>query len=126
MLSLRADVDALPPPGEGLEFLHQDFVALLSKWDDGEAHRALVQKASALSQLPALGLRYRLVLERHPDDPVAKRAQQQIVQMAFAALPQRNEGAQEGRTVTRFAAALVVLFALGLSLWYWIGVKPGF
>lgn len=125
MLALRADLEALPPPGEGFDFLQRDFLALLANWEDANAHQALVQKASALSQLPALGVRYRLVLERHPDDPAAKRAQQQILQMAFAALPLRSEAEPGGRTVTRYVAALVSLFALGLSLWYWIVVGPG-
>lgn len=126
VVALRADLEALPLPAEGFDFIHHDFLALLTKWEDAEAHRTLVQKASALSQLPALGVRYRLVLERNPDDRVAKRAQQQILQMAFAALPQRNENTQQGRSVARYAAAFVALFALGLSLWYWIGGRPGF
>lgn len=123
---LQQDLAALPPPADGFAFLHDEFVALLAHWHDAAAHQALLQKAAAVSQLPALGMRYRLVLERKPDDPEAKRAQQQIVQLAFASLPMRSENAREGRLGLLFAAAGVGLFALGLCVWYWVWYGPGF
>lgn len=122
---LEQDLAAMPAHAEGPDLLHNGFVALLQRWDDEAAHRALLQQADALSQLPALGMRYRTVLQRIPEDPAAKRAQQRIVQLAFASLPVRGEHTSENRPVSVLVMGMVGLFALALSVWYWMVYAPG-
>ncbi len=55
-------------------------------WDDAVSHDAFVKHCSQAGLLPAAGRAYRERLARDANDPVARRMQERIVQMAMAAL----------------------------------------
>lgn len=115
--------DALPAADEGLvallretpaqgpveEPLVKDLIALAPRWSDYDAHRALLRRANAAGALPALGLRYRRVLQARPGDEVAQRAQQEIVTLAMASLSTMPGAVDPAATMQRGQVAALVL-----------------
>lgn len=113
---------SLPAEGPDEERIATQLRALLPRWDDVNAHRALIRSAHEAGALPALGLRYRKVLEVRPGDETAKRAQQEILNLAFASFSTLASATDRGidvhkrvRTVVTLAAsAMLLLFAFAL------------
>ncbi|HEU4383254.1 MAG TPA: hypothetical protein VFR85_07075 [Anaeromyxobacteraceae bacterium] len=58
--------------------------ALLSRWDDEEAHRAYLARFADLDGLAGAGSRYRQVLSERPGDAVALRWRDEILRRATA------------------------------------------
>lgn len=118
--AVRERLSALPEPGEGAAFVVEGFEGLLGCWDDHAEHKKLVQQASLAGQLPALGVRYRAVLEVCRDEPMARRAQQEILALAMATLapaaPVDREGPKRYLTVAALVISLVSVGIMGLYL----------
>jgi hypothetical protein len=55
---------------------------LTRRWDDLEAHRALLAACADLDGLAEVGRRYRAVLEVRPTDPVAREMKGEILRRA--------------------------------------------
>lgn len=116
-------LDAVPVSHESEQALVDGLRALASRWQEYEAHRALIRRASAAGALPALGVRYRSVLQERPGDDVAQRAQQEILSFAMASLhtmPRAADDDERGRmrSVAAVVSALVLLVAVGWFLVY--------
>lgn len=105
----------LPATGAAEELVVEGLRQLLLRWDDPAAHRALIQRASEAGALPALGVRYRRVLEMRPGDEAAKRAQQEILNLALAAFSSRPD-ASDRDDMQKRARAVLSLAAVGLLL----------
>lgn len=109
----------LPEVDDGARPLVEAFDTLLERWDDFEEHKRLIQRASLSGQLPVLGVRYRTVLEVRPEEPVARRAQQEILALAMATLtPSAAVDTSGARRYGIVAAAVTSLLFLGIMLWY--------
>ncbi len=115
---------ALPAEDEASAPLLEDLRALAGRWADFDAHKALIQRAQAVGAMPALGVRYRRVLEALPGDEVAQRARQEILNVATASLNTMAGGRslEDGVAVTeqrRKQAALAILVVVLLALLAW-------
>lgn len=96
------------PPA--LTTLRQELLGLTSRWDQLEAHRALLQRARAVEGLPWLAGCYRRVLAAKPEDPIALRVQQEIVALALASLPEtRPETRRETSSTVKVVVYGVLL-----------------
>ncbi|MFZ9886265.1 MAG: hypothetical protein ACO3JL_02080 [Myxococcota bacterium] len=86
---LRRALEPMRAPPE-MAMLQRELLRLTSQWDDYDGHRTLLQRARAEDGLPWLAGCYRAVLAVKPEDPMALRAQQDIVALALASLPQTH------------------------------------
>lgn len=124
----RAALDGLASPPPSGASIHEPFVALLARWQDEAAHRALAQRAVAAGELPALGLHYRALLACRPEDAMAKQAQQHILTLAMAQLSPLGAAARETPRQGAgwlWASALLACALLALvGLWLWFGLAP--
>ncbi len=77
---------ALGPSGSSQEDLASSFERLLGHWHSDVEHKHFLNKASMLGELAFAGQRYRAMLEEVPDEPHAKRAQEDLVALAVAAM----------------------------------------
>lgn len=108
---LEEAVLGLPATTPGEQAVVDGLRELLPRWHDAEAHRALIRRAHTADSLPALGVRYRRVLEALPHDEASRRAQQEILGLAMATFstragpPGERTGGQRAQTI----AALVVV-----------------
>lgn len=107
-------LSGLPASGPEEERLIESLRALLPRWDDESAHRALIRQAHELGALPALGLRYRKVLEVRPGDEAAKRAQQEILNLALASFHSLASPSERDAVAHKRARTVLTLVALAL------------
>lgn len=97
--------------------LADGFRALLDHWHDEKAHQQLIQRASLSGQLATLGRWYRRVLTLCADEPLAKQAQERILQAALVSLtpaPMTNSSAS---TVKRVLVAGILCLSVGFLGW---------
>ncbi len=89
--------DASTCPHCGLEFvnfrpeehrpsdaLEEDWLEVLQHWDDPAVHDRMLAKASARSELVAVGRLYRIRLAQVPDDLYARRGREEVMRLAAA------------------------------------------
>jgi hypothetical protein len=90
---------------------------LLGRWTDEAAHRAYLARFSDLPGLTEAGARYREVLDRRPNDPMALRARDEIVKrasvLALSQLPRTKPPQETPRWMKRIMMLLVLLLGLG-------------
>lgn len=113
---LEEAVLGLPPTSPAEEAIVDGLRALLPRWHDAEAHRKLLQRAHAADSLPALGVRYRRVLEALPGDEPARRAQQEILGLALATFNTMATPTGERRGAKRVQMAATVVVVLTFVL----------
>jgi hypothetical protein len=91
-----------------------DWAEVLRRWDDEDAHRAYLDSHPWLEGLAQAGRRYKEVLDRRPDDPVALRWRDEAVRRAAAVALARRANLQtlRGHPLRRFASAAVVFLLL--------------
>jgi len=80
--------------------------------DQIEAHRALLQQASAADQLNQLGLIYRYRLERSPQDRTAAQMRDRLLAAAMASLGPTTKPQEVVRKTRRFGAIGAGIFLL--------------
>lgn len=102
-----------PEPGTGPAWAEVE-----ARWEDEEAHRAFLARHPDLPSLAEAGRRYREVLTRRPDDPVARRWRDEVLKratvLAMAQLPRTRPPSQPSTRLKR-ALLLVVLVAMGAA-----------
>lgn len=113
---VRVRLESLPPPLDSQLELAAGFELLLDSWHGDAAHKAMLKRASGCGELAFIGQRYRAVLDVVPDDPAARRAQQEILTLAVGALSAtRDLGAlgedSAGKTRRRALVAAIILFS---------------
>jgi hypothetical protein len=103
---------------------------LIGRWQDEQAHRAYLARFCDLPGLTEAGRRYREVLERRPDDPIALRARDEIVKraavLALAQLPRTRSPQETPRWVKHALVAVMVLLGLAsvvIVLWVISGAR---
>ena len=114
----RARLAGLPALSDEAAFIAEGFEQLLLSWDDAAQHRKLVQRASLQGQLPALGVRYRTALEVRPGDPMAQRAQQEILALAMASLGPAAANDTTRGALKRVLTLAAPLIGFALLVWY--------
>lgn len=92
-LSRRASSAACPSCGlpanadgasfEPGEWLRTEWVSLLRNWSDAAQHQSLRQQAFIKEELAGLGRLYRLKLAQFPNDAIAHRGREEVVNMAM-------------------------------------------
>lgn len=88
---------------------------LRESWTDEAAHKRMVQRAALDDALAMVGQCYRMVLERSPDEPMAKRGQELVLAQAMAQLDRFDRdvpAARPGRGIMLFMVAAFVVGAL--------------
>ncbi len=105
-------VPAPPAPagesGLGAE-LESQWVALLGRWSEPDAHRAFIERAGLEGQLAEAGRRYRARADA--GDAIAVRARDDVVRKAIA-LAQGS--VEKLKIVERRAGAIIALMVVGL------------
>jgi hypothetical protein len=120
------------PPGAGAqadEIAAWD--ALVRRWEEEEAHRAYLARATDLDALAEAGRRYKAILDARPGDAVAIRWREEVVKrataVAFASLPRGFDPevvARRARLVRAVGWGLVAaLFAV--AGWLAVRLFPG-
>jgi hypothetical protein len=96
---------------------------LTRRWEDPEAHRALLATCADLDGLAEVGRRYRAVLEVHPNDPLAREMKGEILKRAavigLAQLPRTTPPVPRSGVWPRrlmFGGVLVLAAALSWML----------
>lgn len=100
----------------------EEMLKLVPMWNDAEAHTRLIKRAALEDKLAPLGMRYRAVLERRPDDTAAKRAQEEILSQAMVRMKLAPTGSSEverGKVVGKIAMGLVALL-MGAAIWFMV------
>lgn len=95
------------------------FSELLEHWHDKDRHKKLIQQASLLDAMPALGVRYRKVLELLPDDARAQQGQKEILALAMAqmqTLAGSRSDAPDSRRGQVVAVLIVAVVLVGAML----------
>ncbi len=100
--------------------LEAAWAALERRWDDPEAHHALLAGCTDLDALTAVGRRYRAVLEARPGDPRAQEAKAEILKRAtvigLAQLPRtRPPQLRSGEWPRRLMLGGILVLAVALS-----------
>ncbi len=112
------------PPSEDEASLVGELMALVSTWDDVDAHKRLVRRAGIENKLSTLGPRYRAVLNAFPDDDTTQVAQQEILNQAMARMqmvPSRSgQGLQPGNTAGKIAM-VVIASLIAVAIWIMVG-----
>ncbi len=106
---MSGPVETAPSPSGSSD--DEAWSLVLASWADEEAHRTYLSRFTDLEGLAVAGGRYRAILARTPDDPVALRMRDELVKKAtvygLAALPHTNPaGASSLTRRLRMAAAL--------------------
>jgi len=112
LAELEEKLAAMEVP-EGHRELAAGFDALIPRWDDVAAHKALILRASTQGALPAVGMRYRAVLDAAPDDERSLQSQKEILALATAQLQSlgtQNAGTN-GTSVGKIVGAIVAFAA---------------
>ena len=112
------EIAQLAEVAEEEEDLAEAFIELLDQWDDEAQHKKLIKRAALEDRLAFVGLRYRAVLTVRPDDPVATRAQEEILVSAMSTLRMATP-TKETRAMGRSQTLLILLtlIVIGLSVW---------
>jgi hypothetical protein len=110
--------DGAEAPGAGEEAA---WAALRARWDDEEAHRALLAGVNDLDGLARVGARCREVLAERPDDAAALRGRDEVLRKAavlgLAAVPRTVPPVPASPWVKRTVLATVVVLLLGAAAW---------
>ena len=119
---VRSRVGALPAGGAEQQPLAQSFDALLDDWHNAAAHKQLLKKAAMTDQLAFVGQRFRAVLDESPGEAAAKKAQNEIMTLAMAALGNKKDlGSLEekgnGKTALAVIAVVALVLVLVAALW---------
>jgi hypothetical protein len=99
---------AIPPLDDTATTL---FTACEAAWEDDQRHDKFVKYCSVAGLLAPAARQYRRYLDQHPDDPIAARMQQRIVNMASLLLSTQRQ-AREPVTRSRGFLLAVGLAAL--------------
>lgn len=110
---------ALPEP---LESLWKD---LGSRWSDPASHERFLDACSAAERLTEAVRRYRLKAEQDPNDAIAQRYRDDLIErlMAAAALPSRSEDRGERRRRWNIAVAGLVMLGIA-ALAFFLLTQP--
>ncbi|MCC7072837.1 MAG: hypothetical protein IT383_16030 [Deltaproteobacteria bacterium] len=120
---VRHRLAELPAASAAQQELAAAFAMLLEAWNREAAHKAMLQRASGAGELAFVGQHYRAVLEAAPGDPIARRAQDEILSLAMATMTAtRDLGAlaedkgAKGKRQALYAAIIAFAF-VAVALW---------
>lgn len=120
---VRRQLTELPPQNDAQHELAAAFDTLLDAWPGEPAHKALLKRASGAGELAFVGQRYRAVLEAAPGEPAARRAQEEVLTLAMAAMAATrdlgalvDDKAAKGKRQALYATIIAAAF-LAVVLW---------
>lgn len=119
--AIRAAIEAVPASDDDGPIV-EEMLKLVPAWTDADAHTRLIKRAALEDRLAPLGTRYRAVLEKRPDDPIAKRAQEEILSQAMVRMklaPAGKSELEQGKVVGKIAMGLVALL-MGAAIWFMV------
>lgn len=108
--------------GERRQADDEAWAALRARWSDEEAHRAFLARFPELESLAEAGRRYREVLDRSPEDPMARRFRDEILRRATVLAMAQLPRTKPPRTVSPGArrAILAAGLAVGAAAVAWM------